>query len=174
MQKYNKVFSHMKFHHIVVLKESHQNETRVALTPHSVSLLVKRGHTVLVENDAGVNAGFNNQHYIDVGATIIDLYDAGIPANSFIVRVLRPSKERQLFENSLIHENTAILGFLFPFYPDNHIDMWQTLGVTTLSLDLFKSLSIDDPKNAQAAMSRIAGRLAFESAIQHYQGDAPL
>ncbi|WP_165482822.1 hypothetical protein [Legionella gresilensis] len=39
--------------------------------------------------------------------------------------------------------------------------------MTTLSFDLFKRLSIHDKKNAQAAMSRIAGRLALKDALKH-------
>jgi alanine dehydrogenase len=67
-----------------------------------------------------------------------------------------------------------MLGFLFPFVADNHIATWQQLGLTTLSFDLFKSISINDQKNAQAAMSRIAGRLAFHDAVKLYQGEKPL
>jgi H+-translocating NAD(P) transhydrogenase subunit alpha len=104
---------------------------------------------------------------------IFILDSSGIPANTFIVRVLRPSKERELIENKLFHKNTAMLGFLFPFVADNHISSWQKLGLTTLSFDLFKSISIHDPKNAQAAMSRIVGRLAFHDALKHYKGDNP-
>ena len=67
----------------------------------------------------------------------------------------------------------AMLGFLFPFVADNHIAVWQELGLTPLSFDLFKSISIQDPMNAQAAMSRIAGRLAFHDALKRYNGDKP-
>ena len=77
-------------------------------------------------------------------------------------------------ENNLFHENTAMLGFLFPFVEDSHMTTWQELGLTTLSFDLFKSISIYDPKNAQAAMSRIAGRLAFHDALKLYAGDKPV
>jgi NAD/NADP transhydrogenase alpha subunit len=83
-------------------------------------------------------------------------------------------KAQALEENQRFHENTAMLGFLFPFMDLPHITVWQQLGLTTLSFDLFESLSIDDPKNAQAAMSRIAGRLSFCDALKHYQGDKPI
>jgi len=127
----------------------------------------------MVEDDAGLNAGFSNSEYIESGAQIFSLSSSSIPEDAFIVRVLRPSKERELIENSLFQGNTAMLGFLFPFVADNHITTWQKLGLTTLSFDLFKSIDTDDPKNAQAAMSRIAGRLAFYDALKHYHGDKP-
>lgn len=162
-----------RFKQILVVKETRDNEGRVALTPQAVAILVSKHYRVLVESDAGLNAGFANAEYINAGAEIFSLTSSGFPVNTFIVRVLRPSKERELMENKHFHQNTAMLGFLFPFVADNHIAAWQELGLTTLSFDLFKSLSIHDPKNAQATMSRIAGRLAFQDALKHYRSELP-
>lgn len=163
----------MHFKQILVVKETLHSEKRVALTPNEVGMLVEKGYRVSVEIDAGLNAGFANSDYVNAGAELFSLSSSGFPANTFIVRVLRPSKERELMENKYFHENTGMLGFLFPFVADNHIANWQKLGLTTLSFDLFKSISIYDPKNAQAAMSRIAGRLAFHDALSLYQGEKP-
>lgn len=161
----------IKFEQIIVVKETRENEQRVALTPSIVSKLVNQGYSIWVECDAGLGCGFTNDEYSTSGAKIFLLDSSGFPANSFIVRVLRPSKERGQKENGFFHPNTVMLGFLFPFVADDHISSWQSLGITTLSWDLFKSISIDDPKNAQAAMSRIAGRLALHHALKLYKGN---
>ncbi len=162
-----------EYKQILVVKETLQDEKRVALTPGAVSFLVKKGYKVLIENDAGLKSGFDNNQYIQCGGEIFSLTASGFPSDTFVVRVLRPSKERELLENKLFHDNTLMLGFLFPFVADNHIESWQKLGLTTLSFDLLK-IPIDDPKNAQAAMSRIAGRLALQHALKTYQGDKPI
>lgn len=88
-----------------------------------------------------------------------------------LLRVKRPNKARENLENKLLSPNTIMMGFLDPFdvNHENHIIQWQKLGVTTISLELLP-LTADDPKNAQAAMSRFAGRLALQDALQHYQG----
>ncbi len=160
----------MHFDQILVISETRANEKRVALTPKAVSTLVSKGYRILIEENAGLNAGFNNADYINAGAEIFSLTSSGYPANTFIVRVLW-DKEKELVENKHFHANTAMLGFLFPFMGDTHITRWQELGLTTLSFDLFNSISIDDSKNAQAAMSRIAGRLALQDALKHYRGE---
>jgi H+-translocating NAD(P) transhydrogenase subunit alpha len=160
----------MYFKQILVVKETRENEKRVALTPKMVARLTQKGYRILVEESAGLNSGFTDDEYVKAGAKVFILSKSGFPAYTFIVRVLRPSKERETIEKSLYHGGTAMLGFLFPFVADNHIDTWQALELTTLSFDLFKSLSIHDPKNAQAAMSRIAGRLALHDALKHYRG----
>lgn len=44
-------------------KEIKYNENRVGLTSGGVSVLVKNGHKVLVEKDAGIGSGFEDKQY---------------------------------------------------------------------------------------------------------------
>jgi alanine dehydrogenase len=55
---------------IGVPKEIKPDENRVALSPTDAELLIKAGHTVLVEEDAGIGSGFSNNEYTTLGATI--------------------------------------------------------------------------------------------------------
>ena len=57
---------------IGVPKEIKPQENRIGLTPDSVKQLTSNGHEVLVENDGGFEAGFENEHYISSGAKIIN------------------------------------------------------------------------------------------------------
>ncbi|MFI4955530.1 MAG: hypothetical protein ACHP9Y_06410, partial [Gammaproteobacteria bacterium] len=77
----------MHFDQILVVKETRENEKRVALTPPGVALLTQQGYRVLIEEDAGVQSGFSNSEYAAAGAEIFILGAPGIPANTFIVRV---------------------------------------------------------------------------------------
>lgn len=55
-----------------ILKEIKAEENRVAMTPGGVELLHQHGHVVLVEKDAGVGSGFDDQTYREHGAEIVD------------------------------------------------------------------------------------------------------
>ena len=57
---------------IGVPKEIKPQEHRIGLTPDSVKTLISEGHEVLVENNGGFEAGFENEQYTSVGAKIID------------------------------------------------------------------------------------------------------
>ena len=57
---------------IGVPKEIKPQENRIGLTPDSVKTLTSNGHEVLVENDGGFEAGFDNNQYKSAGAKIID------------------------------------------------------------------------------------------------------
>ena len=53
---------------IGVPKEIKPQENRIGLTPESVKRLVSEGHEVLVEDNGGFEAGFENDQYIKAGA----------------------------------------------------------------------------------------------------------
>ena len=57
---------------IGVPKEIKPQESRIGLTPDSVKTLVSEGHDVLVENNGGFEAGFENDQYLKAGAKIVD------------------------------------------------------------------------------------------------------
>ena len=48
---------------IGVPKEIKPQENRIGLTPDSVKTLVSEGHEVIVENNGGFEAGFENDQY---------------------------------------------------------------------------------------------------------------
>ena len=53
-------------------REIKTHEYRVSITPVGVDELVRRGHTVLIEVDAGLGSGISNDDYAAVGAGIVD------------------------------------------------------------------------------------------------------
>ena len=57
---------------IGVPKEIKSQEDRVALTPAGADALVRAGHRVLVETNAGYGSGFDDDQYVSLGAEIIE------------------------------------------------------------------------------------------------------
>ncbi|MES2963784.1 MAG: alanine dehydrogenase, partial [Bdellovibrionota bacterium] len=57
---------------IGVPKEIKISESRVGLTEAGVRQLVKEGHTVYVQKDAGVGSRIPNEAYLSAGAKILD------------------------------------------------------------------------------------------------------
>ena len=82
---------------IGVPKEIKEQEHRVGLVPSTASTLTRRGHKVLVQKSAGAGAGYTDQDYVDVGATIIDTAEIA-EAAWFDPNVL-PSPRHLYFEN---------------------------------------------------------------------------
>lgn len=85
-----------------VAKEIKDKENRVALTPEGAKKLVEAGNTILVENNAGLNSGFENKEYSDVGAQIVDTDKAW--SADMVIKVKEPLEQEYKFlrENQIV------------------------------------------------------------------------
>src|SRR4029078_5815762 len=77
---------------IGVPKEIKEQEQRVALLPSGTSGLIKHGHSVLMEKDAGLGSGYPDQDYIKAGAEIVDTAKEVFARAEMIVKVKEPLK----------------------------------------------------------------------------------
>ncbi|MBU0457744.1 MAG: hypothetical protein ABH824_03035 [Nanoarchaeota archaeon] len=88
---------------IALVKETKIKENRVALIPEHIRILIKTGHNVFVEKNAGLAAGFSNEEYQKAGAKIVSTEEAY--SQKMIIRVKEPPIET-------LKENQIILGYL--------------------------------------------------------------
>ena len=65
---------------IGVPREIHRHEHRVGLTPFAAARLVRDGHEVVVEANAGETAHFTDEDYQQAGAGIVYDSDVGMVA----------------------------------------------------------------------------------------------
>ena len=82
---------------IGVPREIKTRETRVSVTPSGVKKLTSAGHTVLVEENAGLLSGFSNQEYTDAGAKIESDVNAVWDKADMIVKVKEPLESEYPF-----------------------------------------------------------------------------
>ena len=142
---------------IGVPKEIKPQENRIGLTPESVKILISEGHKVLVENNGGFEAGFDNNQYIKAGAKIIksavDIFnDAEI-----IVKVKEPQKN----EVDMIKENQIVYTYL-------HLAAAKELTeglVKSKSINIAYETITDDNGRLPllAPMSAVAGRMSVQA-----------
>ena len=86
---------------IGIPKEIKNNENRIALTPKGTALLIKKGHEVFIEKDAGIGSGFIDQEYKKAGAKIVTAQEAWNA--DIIVKVKEPlPQEYRYFKNNQI------------------------------------------------------------------------
>ena len=75
---------------IAVPKEIKEQESRVSVTPAAVHRFTMRGHEVLVEQSAGVAAGFSDAAYEAAGARILPDHAALFERGELVVKVKEP------------------------------------------------------------------------------------
>ena len=142
---------------IGIPKEIKPQEHRIGLTPDSVKVLISEGHEVLIENNGGFEAGFENDQYKNVGAKIIDKAEDIFNDSEIIVKV----KEPQAGEVKMIRENQIIYTYL------------HLAAAKELTEGLIKSKAVciayetvtDDNGRLPllAPMSAVAGRMSIQA-----------
>ena len=85
---------------IGVPKEIKPQENRIGLTPESVKTLTSNGHEVLIENNGGFEAGFENDHYVSSGAKIVNTAEDIFNDSDIIVKVKEPQSSDCLLYTS--------------------------------------------------------------------------
>jgi len=92
---------------IGVPKETKEQEYRVGMTPSGVKALIKKGHRVLVEKNAGAECGFPDEEFEKAGAQIVDR-EAVWGEPELIVKVKEPIPSEYHF----LREGLTIFTFL--------------------------------------------------------------
>ncbi len=89
---------------IGVLKEIKAEENRVSLSPGGVEFMRQNGHSVLVEKNAGRPSGFDNVHYKEAGAEIVEGPEEVFERVEMIMRVKEPQpSEFELLKKGQIY-----------------------------------------------------------------------
>lgn len=138
---------------IGVPKEIKDQEYRVALLPSAAYQLVKRGHTVLVERNAGIGAGFPDSDYEQAGATMAADHAEVFARGELIVKV----KEPQPTELPLLRRGQLLFTYLHLAASKPLTEALLASGVTALAyetIELNRRLPLLEP------MSEIAGRMS--------------
>src|SRR5207249_10856522 len=75
-----------------VPREIKSDEYRVAMMPVGVELMVKAGHQVFFESQAGAASGFADEDYAKAGATILPSAKEVISSADLVVKVKEPQR----------------------------------------------------------------------------------
>jgi len=139
---------------IGVPKEIKGQEYRVALLPSAAYQLIKRGHQVVVERNAGAGAGYPDADYSQAGATLVSEHAAVFEKADLIVKV----KEPQPSEYPLLRPGQILFTYLHLAASRPLTEALLKSGIVGLAyetIEVNKRLPLLEP------MSEIAGRMSI-------------
>ena len=140
--------------HIGCPKEIKPQEFRVGLTPNAAREAVTAGHTVTVETQGGIGAGFTDEDYLAAGAKIAGTAAEIFAAADMIVKV----KEPQPVERKMLREGQILFTYLhLAPDPEQTRDLIAS-GATCIAYETVTDRNGGLP--LLAPMSEVAGRLA--------------
>ncbi|BCA61881.1 alanine dehydrogenase [Sphingomonas sp. HMP9] len=139
-----------------VPKEIKNHEYRVGLTPPSVAELVAAGHEVVVETQAGSGIDFEDQDYVDAGATILPTAAAVFAGADMIVKV----KEPQPGEIAMLEPRHLLFTYLHLAADKPQAEGLMKSGATCIAYETVtdhrRGLPLLKP------MSEVAGRMSVQ------------
>lgn len=145
---------------IGVLKELSAGETRVSAVPEDISKYVQNMFDVLVEQNAGQKAGFDDEAYLKAGAVIATQRKEIFQNADMILAIHAPSEqEYPLFEKKQI----IIADFESLKFPER-IKMLAKTGVTALALERMPRISRAQNMDILSSQNNLAGYKAAISA----------
>jgi NAD(P) transhydrogenase subunit alpha len=155
---------------VVVLRETHEGESRAALMPESVKKLVALNTTVLVERNAGLAAARTDDDYREAGAEISADRDALLANADVLAVVNRPSAE----DFARLRTGAVVIGFLRPLDEPAALVPALNRGITTFSVELIPRITRAQAMDALSSMATVAGYKAVLIGAAHIPRMFPL
>ena len=150
------------------LCETYPQERRVALVPRQCEALKKAGLEVVIEQSAGVPAGFPDEMYIARGARIGSREDVFREADIIAqVRCLGANPEAGRADLPLLRAGQTLIGFGEPLTALQEASQLAATGVSMLALELIPRITRAQSMDALSSMATISGyRAVLMGAMQ--------
>ncbi|ARI76424.1 alanine dehydrogenase [Halobacillus mangrovi] len=147
---------------IGIPKEIKNNENRVAITPSGVVNLIRAGHTILIESNAGEGSNFTNEEYKQAGATIIESASDVWAQAEMVMKVKEPlPAEYGYFRKGLI---------LFTYL---HLaaepELTEALLENEVTAIAYETVTANNKLPLLTPMSEVAGRMATQVGAQYLE-----
>ena len=135
-------------------REIKQQEHRVALLPSAAYQLIKRGHSVIVERNAGIGSGYPNADYEQAGATLVDSHAAVFEQAGLVVKVKEPLPE----EYPLLRPGQVLFTYLHLAADKALTEALMKSRVTGIA---YETIEVNRRLPLLEPMSEIAGRMSI-------------
>jgi alanine dehydrogenase len=148
-----------------VPKEVKNNEFRVAITPAGVHELVRSGHDVFIQQDAGTGSSIPDSDFVAAGAQILPTADDVWQTGDLILKVKEPVAE----EYHRMRKDQVLFTYLHLAASRPCTDALLESGITAIA---YETVQLPDGSlPLLAPMSEVAGRMAPQVGAHHLQRD---
>ena len=155
---------------IGIPREIYEGEKRVAIVPKMATQLLKEGHEVFIEANAGEGAYFTDIEYDRIGAIIVENAQLLYSEVDVIMKVQPPQRE----EVEMMRDSSVYIGFLSSVLDDEFLNLINKKSITSFAMEFIPRISRSQSMDALSSMASIAGYRAVLIAAQHLGKFFPL
>lgn len=159
---------------IAAIKEKAKNEFRVAITPDIVKLYLKKGYSVYVEKDMGINCGFTNEEYTAAGAIVSAVPLEIISDADIILKVQSTPLEDKINEISLSKSGACIIGMLSPYGNQEYFREALARKLSMIAMELVPRTTLAQGMDCLSSQSNLAGYRAVLEAAYYFDRGFPM
>jgi len=141
---------------VVVPKEVHPGETRVALIPEHIAKLVKKGAHISVETGIGEALNISDEDYAEAGAFLETDRSNLFQAADVVLRIRKPTIE----EVALLKEESIYVSLMDPFNEQELIEALKNKGVAAISMEMIPRITRAQKMDVLSSQSNLAGYVA--------------
>ena len=134
-------------------REIKEQEQRIALLPSAADQLKRRGHSVIVQKNAGVGSGYSDDEYKKAGAEIIDTAEEVFKRAEMIVKVKEPLPA----EFPLLRKGQILFTYLHLAASKPLTEALLKSGVTGIA---YETIQVNGRLPLLEPMSEVAGRMS--------------
>ncbi len=155
---------------LAVPRESHRQETRVALSPETAKKFRALGLDVDVERGAGTRAGFPDAEYEAAGARAVDGGAALLSGADLVLKVRAPTAG----ELAAMRPGTALVGMLSPYGARDAVDACAAARVDAFAMELVPRISRAQSMDVLSSQANLAGYKAVIDASAEFARAMPM
>ena len=155
---------------IAILKETRDDEARVAASPDSVKKLVAAGHQVAIETGAGSRAATPDAVFAAAGATIAKDAKAALKDAHLVLKVRRPTAA----ELKAMPKGAGVVAFWSPHGDKALVQDAAAAGLIALSMEFTPRITRAQAMDALSSQANLAGYRAVIEASALYGRAFPM
>jgi NAD(P) transhydrogenase subunit alpha len=150
--------------------ETAAREKRVAITPDSISRFKKLGFDVVVQQGAGLAAGFRDDAYLAAGARIAPHARSALAGATIVDRVQPPAAD----EIAMIPEGATLISLMRPGQNNGLAASLSTRRINSLALELVPRITRAQSMDVLSSQATIVGYKAVLIGAEHMPKFMPM
>lgn len=159
---------------IVILRELHPGETRVAGVPETVSRYVRAGNQVAVESQAGEGSFIPDSAYSAAGASIVSDVAPDLAQADLVLKVMPPLGQGPRDEVAMLKSGCVLVAMLGPQDNAPLVEQLARKNITSFSLDQMPRITRAQSMDVLSSMSTLTGYKAMLMAMDNLPRISPM
>lgn len=155
---------------LAVLKENHKGETRIPMVPATVEKLVKLGANITLESGIGLNCRYEDQAYIDAGASICADRKELLSGADIILRLRKPDPN----DLPSMKEGAIHVSYLDPFNEPKLIDALKEAKINAFSLEMIPRSTVAQKMDVLSSQANLGGYVSVLLGIEYLEKVLPM